>query len=294
MRGQGGAGTRTVAFATHGARAPEMSHDDSLVVEPAARLGVQVVPVPWDEPGADWAGFSAVVVRSTWDYHRRLGEFLAWIDRLERAGARLWNPPSVLRWNVEKTYLAELGKRGVSVVPTVFLEPGPLPSLARTLEERGWSEAVVKPAVSANAFQTFRVRAGSEPPPGLASLLERTRVLVQPFLRGVTTEGECSFVFLDGKVSHAVRKKAAPGEFLVQEDHGGHAFQVEPPRGQVEQAEAVLAAIGEPVLYARVDMVSEQGKLVLMELELTEPTLYLVHDAEAPGRFARALARVTR
>src|SRR3989449_11785068 len=141
---------KRIALATC-AKLPTLTEDALLLAPPLRELGVTAMPAVWDPPDVCWEEFQGVVVRSCWDYHHRLEEFLAWVARLERAGIPLLNPPAVLRWNSHKGYLRDLAARGVSVVPTRWLgrgEPGDPPML---LEDAGWRGAVMKPAGSASA-----------------------------------------------------------------------------------------------------------------------------------------------
>jgi glutathione synthase/RimK-type ligase-like ATP-grasp enzyme len=269
---------------------PALSADDRLAAAALVERGMAVVPAVWDDPAVDWGRFGAVVVRSTWDYHHRPAEFLDWIERLEHAGVRVWNPPSLLRWNLDKRYLAELEQRGVPVVPTVTVPKGSGAALGDLLIEAGWDVAVVKPAVSASAHETWRTsRAGTEMDAGrFAAQVNAGDVLVQPYLSAVE-QGEWSLCFLAGRYSHAVLKRPRHGDFRVQSELGGEVLIVPPGAPVVERAEAMVALLPHPWLYARVDACEVGDTLVLMELELIEPTLFLHADPAAPARFAEAL-----
>ena len=265
-----------------------MNDDDRLLVSALNEQGVTAVPAVWDSRDVSWDEFQGVLVRSCWDYHRRLPEFLAWIARLERdgPGRALWNPPELLRWNSHKTYLRDLAARGVSIVPTRWLARGDSFDLSELLRHEAWSEAVVKPAVSASAFGTWRTSntAAAADQPRLDELLHAGDVLVQPLMPEVRDPGEWSLVFLGGRFSHAVLKRPAAGDYRVQWEFGGSADARTPPRELIMDAERVIAAVpgGEP-LYARVDGVVRDGKLILMELELIEPHLFLGWAAGARG-----------
>lgn len=281
-----------IAFATSAATAG-LVEDDRLVVPHLARLGVHVKPMVWDDPNADWEALDGVVIRTCWDYHHRRDELLDWVDRLERAGVPMWNPPAVLRWNSTKMYLRELAERGVPVVPTRFVDPGDDVTLAAILDEEGWTDAVAKPVVSAGGHATWRVTpasAASDEPRFRALAAERP-MMVQPFVREVATEGEWSLLFFDGAFSHAVLKRPPEGgdAFLVQEHHGGSSRAVQAAPALVAQAARVIAAVGTPLLYARVDGCVMSGTLHLMEFEALEPSLFLGLDPAAPARFAGAI-----
>jgi len=283
-------GSLRLAFATW-TRRPELTADDARAAEALGRRGHRVTPVPWDAREVAWTAFDAVVVRSVWDYHLRPAEFLRWVGAVEAAGTPLLNPPVVLRWNHHKSYLRDLADRGVETVPTIWLPRGASPDLAGLLAARGWSEAVVKPAVSASAHETWVIPGAptADDQRRLGALLETREALVQPLLPEVRSPGEWSLVFFGGAFSHALLKRPRPGDFRVQEELGGRADPVDPPPHLVAQAERVLAAAPAPCLYARVDGVERAGRLVLMELELIEPVLYFGAAAAAPDRFASAL-----
>jgi glutathione synthase/RimK-type ligase-like ATP-grasp enzyme len=227
-----------------------------------------------------------VVVRDTWDYVDRLEEFLAWAD----AVPRLANPAAVLRWNTDKRYLRALRTAAVPVVPTTWVEPGePFAPPA--------GEHVVKPVVSAGARDTARYAAGEDSSPHVQRLLDAGRaVMVQPYLTAVDDEGETSVLFLDGAFSHGARKAPvlAPG--------AGHPDDVAieprlPSQAQRDVAQSALTAAGSllglsgPLLYARVDLLPSSAGPVLVELELTEPSLFLSTDPLAAGRLADAVLR---
>ncbi|MGH7628801.1 MAG: ATP-grasp domain-containing protein [Gemmatimonadales bacterium] len=229
-------------------------------------------------------------MRSTWDYHHRPLEFLRWIERAESAGARAWNPPSLLRWNLDKRYLAELGRRGVRVVPTVTVPKDSGTGVADALASAGWDDVVIKPAVSASAHGTWRVsRTGAAADAErFAALVRVGDVLIQPYLDAVE-RGEWSLCFFGGRYSHAVLKRPRAGDFRVQSELGGEVMPARPEAAVVQRAEEIVALLPTPWLYARVDACALDGALVLMELELIEPTLFFQADPAAPARFAEVL-----
>jgi hypothetical protein len=279
-----------IAFVTH-AGLPGLSKDDLLAVEELRRRGATVEPAVWDDPGVRWPRYDRVILRSCWDYHLRPGEFLDWLDRMEREGIPLWNPAPVARGNVDKGYLAALAAAGIPVVPTAFLERGEAVDLGPLLDERGWTDVVIKPSVSASAFRTLRIGRGEAVAAraGLEEMAAASRVLIQPFLPEVQTRGEWSLMFLLGEYSHSVLKRPGAGDFRVQAELGGSALPERPAPALVEQARAVVETIPGPWLYARVDGVEIGGTFTLMELELIEPSLFLAADPRAPARFAEAI-----
>lgn len=265
---------------------------DERLLEPLLReQGWSVAHLAWDQTEVPWSDLGGVVVRSTWDYSERPDEFRAWLDRLDAAGVKVWNPVPLLRWNLDKRYLEDLEERGVPVVPTGWIDQGGLVHLHHVLEFEGWEEAVVKPVISAGAANTWAVDRASarDKDMDFRKLVATRPMMVQELYPEVRTGGELSFCFFNGRFSHAVKKLPAGQDFRVQEHLGGRTEAYQPETELVDQAHRVLEAIEGDWLYARVDGVVRRGRLVLMELELLEPTLYLTHAAEAAERFAAAI-----
>lgn len=284
-----------IALATCG-RLSRLTDDDRLLLEELRRRGAEAAPAVWDDPGTDWSRFEAVVIRSCWDYHLRLPEFLAWVDSLERARIALWNPVALVRANAHKTYLRQLASDGFPVVPTAWLGQGSRGRLADLLDERGWTDVVVKPAVSASAFGTLRISRGeageARAQRSFEDLIAAGDLLVQPFVPEIVSPGEWSFVFLGEAYSHAVLKRPAAGDFRVQDEFGGEIAGRAPSASLVAQAKRIAAWIPRPWLYARIDGVEIVGTLNVMEIELIEPSLFLASDVAAPARLADAILRL--
>ncbi|QAU36096.1 hypothetical protein EKL02_13145 [Janthinobacterium sp. 17J80-10] len=258
-----------------------------LLVAALAPLGIEAVVLPWDAP-EDWAGYPLVLVRTPWDYFRRLPEFLAWARRVSTL-TQLVNPYRDLEWNSHKSYLRQLAKRGIPTVPTLWLERGCRNGRER-LQQTGWDEVVVKPAVSIGAIGALRARAADTGcAVHLQALVDAGDVLVQPYVASVAMTGEASLVFFDGRYSHAVRKQPKEGDFRVQDMYGGTVHAYSPGQDQLDIAVAALALTPEPTTYARVDLVQVDGKPAIMELELIEPELFLAASPAAALRLAEAL-----
>jgi hypothetical protein len=274
---------------------PGLSADDQLLLPPLAARGIRAVPASWDDPVVAWDSYDALVIRSTWNYHTSLDAFRAWIDRIDAAGVPAWNPPTILRWNASKTYLRDLATRGVDVVPTQWIAEGAGTELAGVLADAGWSDAVVKPAVSASAYETWRITDGrltTKDQSRFRKLVARPGgAMVQRFVPELTTNGEWSLMFIAGEYSHAVLKRPRVGDFRVQHEHGGSAEPLAPPAHVLGAARQITTRIPGRWLYARVDGVEIEGRFVLVELELLEPSLFLKSDASAADRFAEAIDR---
>lgn len=281
-----------VFFATAGEH-PDLTADDRVAAAALAERGVRVEPLVWTRADPASLDGAAVVIRSCWDYHLRPDEFAGWISALEARGVPVANAPELVRWNLHKGYLRELEERGVPVVPTRWVERGDPRTLGEHLDAAGWAEAVVKPAVSLSAYETWRVSraeaSGSEA--RFARLRAAGDVLVQRFVPEIASGGEWSLVFLGGEFTHAVRKRPKPGDFRVQSEHGGSVDAPPPPGELVEAAAGVLAALRRPApTYARVDGVVAGGRFLLMELEVIDPVLFFSAHPPAAARFAGLVA----
>jgi glutathione synthase/RimK-type ligase-like ATP-grasp enzyme len=278
---------------------PDLEDDDRLVLAPLAAHGVAAEPVVWDDPAVDWAGYDLVVLRSPWDYAPRLAEFVAWASRV----INLANPADVVSWNTDKRYLTELAEAGVPIIPTTVIEPGA--SLDGDLPQ----DVVLKPAIGAGSVDAGRYRLGDDAEAFAAHLKRLTdagrAALLQPFLSGIETAGETALVYLnDGaglRFSHAARK----GAMLSGPDEGVSGLykeeRIDPAAASAAElavAERALDAVPggrDRLLYARVDLVpDDSGAPTLIELELTEPSLFLGMAAGAPQRLADAIAAATR
>lgn len=268
--------------------------DDELSYAPLATLGWRVEAISWRTPLVDWRLYDAVVIRSTWDYIADPDAFLAVLAEIGRTGTPLFNSLDLVRWNIRKTYLRDLGQRGVPVVPTIWRERLAPDELVPLFEEVGTDEIVIKPIVGLNANGVFRINvqsAGQQTFADLDSHYAKRELMVQPFLSHVIREGEFSLFYFNGELSHAILKTPKPDDFRVQEEHGGVIRAIQAESGLREAGDAALRALDSVPLYARADFVraNHGDGFWLMELELIEPSLYLRMDVDAPERFAEAL-----
>jgi len=283
-----------VLFATYGAQ-PGLTEDDQHFARALERRGVPVCAAAWDDPAAAWSSAAAVVIRSTWDYHLRRADFLAWVARVS-AATTLYNDARAVRWDSHKSYLAEIARRGVPVIDTVFANVGSNLDLAAVAREHGWRDVVVKPAVSASAHETrrFDVPDRAEGQAHLDRLLATRDVMVQPHLAALAEQGELSLLFARGRFTHAVRRRSA----LVDGHVMPKSAPAEAPATAIECAARVLEAAGaltgvspNEMLYSRVDLAATGNDYVLLELELIEPSLFLVHAPNEADAFAAALVK---
>lgn len=260
---------------------PGLHEDDHPLLEELNRRGVTWACAIWDDPSADWGSAPVAVIRSTWDYHRRRPEFLAWTQRASKKTA-LWNPAPVIEWNTDKRYLRDLEKEGVAIVPTEWLTKGTRADVAAIAAARGWSAVVVKPVVSADAYGTMKAEPAeyAKAQIHLEALLRVEDVMIQPYLRTVEGHGERSMLFLNGELSHSVRKQPAFRPKTAEADVAN--YTVEEARVAKSILQIVARRFPEPMLYARADLLpDDDGIYRLMELELTEPTLFLREGGSA-------------
>jgi glutathione synthase/RimK-type ligase-like ATP-grasp enzyme len=260
--------------------------DDQLAIGPLADLGWAVDTVSWRNKTVDWSEYDIVVIRTTWDYQGSAHEFLTTLAQISDS-SHLENPIDIVKWNLSKEYLREIGARGVPIVPTLWNESYHAASFSRWLELLDTDELIVKPLVSATAERTYRLRDFEG---GLASEFAGRGFMVQPFLPTVTTEGEFSLFYFNGEFSHAIVKRPQTGDFRVQEEHGGIITAITADEDLLAGGRKVFKFIETAPLYARVDLIrGSAGEFLLMELELIEPALYFRMDNKAPNRFAKAL-----
>jgi glutathione synthase/RimK-type ligase-like ATP-grasp enzyme len=285
-----------VALATY-ERAPDLAPDDRPLASALSSLGVEPVAVVWSDLSADWESLDLIVIRSCWDYHLRLAEFNAWLDRLVKMGVPVLNSATLIRWNADKRYLLDLTALGVPTVPTLVVSVNDGERVWLETITRGWRQFVLKPTVSASGYEThlFEHPLDESARATIERVTSRGESLVQPFIEEVSRNGELSFTFIDGEYSHATLKTARSGEFRVQTDHGGKTEPCDAPQTLVRAAARAIAALPETPLYARVDAVEQQNALVLMELELIEPNLFLEYRSGVAERLAAAIvARLNR
>jgi glutathione synthase/RimK-type ligase-like ATP-grasp enzyme len=264
---------------------PDGDPDDAHLVAalPEARFAI------WDDPAVDWSAFDLVVVRSTWDYQERRDQFLDWV----RSVPRIINPPEIVEWNTDKRYLGELGRVGIQIVHTDYVEPGE--GFAAPV-----GEYVIKPTVSAGSRHTARFAPGEEA--RAAALVGEIHAggrtaMIQPYIPSVDELGETALLYFDGVYSHAIRKGpilrrgAEPtSEVFAAEEIDPR----EPPADERALADAIVARFSE-LAYVRVDLVrgpdGVSGVPLLLELELTEPSLFFEQGPGSAERFAAAIRR---
>lgn len=257
-------------------RSDAFEHDQMIEAfhVPFKEGGLELTSVSWDDPKEDWSKYDAVVIGTTWDYVGREDEFLKRLKEIETK-TKLFNPSQLVEWNVSKTYLKDLENKGAKIIPTVWLGKPKESEIQNIFEKFDCDELVLKPQVGASGIGQYRLKRGETIP----DLHEP--MMAQPFFPNIITEGELSFIFIDGKSSHTLLKTAATGEYRIQSMYGGVEQSIVAKEKDLKDANGVIDLLDDVPLYARVDMVrGKSGDLYLMELELIEPFLY---PLQGPG-----------
>jgi glutathione synthase/RimK-type ligase-like ATP-grasp enzyme len=272
------------------ATVPDWEVDDRVFHEALAARGVDARQAVWDDPAIDWNAFDAVLIRTTWDYQEKRDAFVAWAERVT---VPLYNPADIVRWNTHKSYLRDLEARGIPIVPTEWLARSSAPDIASLCRKHGWARAFIKPCIGATARETLRFDAEDPAAQRHASrLLANEDLMLQPYISRVETEGEVSAIFIDGELTHSVRKVPVPGDFRVQDDFGAKDYLIDFP--DVALAGRTMDAVGRTLLYGRADFLIAGEGLQLTELELVEPSLFFRHARHTADRLADAVYRRLR
>jgi glutathione synthase/RimK-type ligase-like ATP-grasp enzyme len=265
----------------------DLTPADQLYRAALERRGAEVEAGIWSDAGAGFRDADLVIIRSTWDYHRDLAGYRAWLDSLEQAGTAVANPVSLVRWNLEKTYLDDLASAGIPV-PAQHVLPCDLEAARRTLAESGWRQAVAKPSVGASGHGVNLVTAATLDTSWdeLASAVSPHKLVLQEYVSEIQAEGQTSYVFLGGRFVHAVRFRPRAGEFRINSKFEPQREVITPRDSDIEDAARAIAALPVSPLYARIDMVRREGRQLLLEAEVNEPGLLFQYAPAGADIFA--------
>ena len=268
--------------------------EDRLVKEALERKGLNVHRINWDNHNFDWTTTEYILFRTTWDYFDRFSEFDAWLTEISQQ-TKLINPESLIRWSLDKHYLLDLEKANIPIPPTLFIEPKDERTLASIFEKFDWDEAILKPAISGAARHTYRLNTKNVPKHETIyrELIANESMLIQEFQNSVLSKGEVSFIIFGGKFSHAILKKAKPGDFRVQDDFGGTLHEYNANEQEIAFAENAVLSCNPLPIYARVDAIwDNQNKLCVSELELIEPELWFRKNKNAADKMAEVILKI--
>ncbi|WP_411028896.1 RimK family alpha-L-glutamate ligase [Spongiimicrobium sp. 3-5] len=272
---------------------PNLTESEQALIPLFATQEIIADALVWNDASIVWKDYDYLIIRSLWDYHLHLKDFLKWLEDLENYGVKTLNALPLLKSNAHKFYLKELEKQGFTIVPTIFHEKTKPLDLS-SLQGSGWKKAVIKPAVSASAFLTEKFEVGNfdNIEKKFNGLAHGRDLLIQKFMPQIQSFGELSIIFFNRKYSHTVLKTAVPNEFRIQSEFGGVAHGYEPNASIIETAAHILSAFEGDILYARVDGLVHDGNFILMELELIEPELFFDHKKGALERFVEATLEI--
>ncbi len=266
-------------------------HERKLLQDALEKRGLNVDCTYWDDPEYDWSQTKAVVFRTIWDYFKRYEEFSTWMNKIKNK-TQLINPISLINWNIDKHYLADLEKKGITIVPTAYVDTGAYRSIDSVCEENGWTDVVIKPAIAGGAFHTYKVQQNERTSfeELFQKLVKERDMLIQPFQETITSLGEASLMVFKGKYTHAILKKAKAGDYRVQDDFGGSVHDYIPTPDEIAFAERVFKACDPMPAYGRADIIWDtDGTILLGELEIIEPELWIRNHPEAANDFAEGI-----
>ena len=270
---------------------PQGAESERLMLPHLAAAGIETEIVDWRSASCDFSRFDLIVLRSCWDYHLHTAEFIDWLQRVAQT-APVLNAVDTVLWNHNKFYLREVEALGIEIAPTIFGTGNAAIGPQDRSQIKSWSKIVVKPAVSASAHKTWLMDGAALPTDAdMAQQMGGEPFLIQQFIPEIQTGGEISFIYIHGVFSHAALKRPVAGDFRVQQEHGGSAELFHPSTALLDQVNRIVVTVPQvrDSLYCRIDAIARDGKLVLMELELIEPELFLALAEGAAKRFAKAI-----
>ena len=256
--------------------------------------GLKVDITYWDNPSYEWQQTKSVLFRTVWDYFERFDEFWDWLEQV-KTKTRLINSYELIKWNIDKHYLRDLKNNDIKVVPTYFADRGNNISLQEIANLNDWKHIVIKPAISASAFNTYKITNDEieQKEQLFHELLQTHDMLVQPFFPTISELGEASLMVFGGKFTHAILKKAKAGDFRVQDDFGGTVHDYNPTQEEIKFAEKVFQSCTSLPIYGRVDIVWDSNKhIYLSELEIIEPELWIRNRPESANKIAEAVNKI--
>jgi len=274
---------------------PELSESDKLLIKPLKRLGFEVLKAAWDDSKINWKSFQCLVLRACWNYHKKYKKFIKWLDYLEENNIKLFNPVSIVKWNSNKKYLVDLRKKGIHIVPTIYIKSKSKIKIGRLLKENNLNnEIIVKPAIGASAYKIFKFHIDkiNRYLPKIIELIDKVDVIIQPFMKEIV-KGEYSSIIIGGIYSHTVLKVPKKGDFRSNYHYGAHEIRVKLNKEEVSEIMNVYHLITkELLLYTRIDFIKQDKTIILMESELIEPHLFLDMNNKSADLFANSLAKM--
>ncbi|WP_369769438.1 RimK family alpha-L-glutamate ligase [Flavobacterium sp. WC2416] len=269
---------------------PELNPEDQLLLPELAKHNITATAAIWDDKSIQWSDFDYLIFRNTWDYFEKETAFNNWLDHIEQLGIKTLNSIDIIKNNKHKFYLREMEKKGIIILPTVFLEKTKDLNLSKIIPTH-WKKMVLKPAFSAGSYQTevFELKDIEKINTQYKAIASEKELLLQEFMPEIQTLGETSFIFFNKKFSHAVNKKPVDGDFRIQVQFGGKYKLIEPSQELIEKAQKIVNTFPNNLLYSRVDGIIIENELHLMEVECIEPDLYFNLSQGALTRYVNAV-----
>jgi glutathione synthase/RimK-type ligase-like ATP-grasp enzyme len=269
---------------------PDLTISDQQLIPELAKHNIIAKAVIWSDKTIDWSNFDYLIFRNTWDYFEKETEFNLWLDQIEQLGIKTLNTIEIIKQNKHKFYLREMEKKGILILPTIFIDKNANLNLAE-ITPKHWKKAVIKPAFSAGSYLTsvFNVSDIEKTNDEYTTIASEKELLLQEFIPEIQTLGETSFIFFNKKFSHAVNKKPIDGDFRVQSQFGGKYTLIQPSQELIDKAQKVVNTFHDKLLYARVDGIVIDNELHLMEIECIEPDLYFDISEGSLQRFVASI-----
>lgn len=284
-----------VTYETRGSYSASSVVDEDLVLEEILKeIGVDFTFEVWSDSFVQWGNYSLILLKSPWDYFDRYAEFLKWCEKIKSLELPVYNSLDTVLWNSNKWYLKEIQEKGYPIVPTIFIRKSETPDIESAFNQFNTDNLVLKPTVSGGAKNTSKLTKDnwSENKEEIFSLIRKDDYMLQPFVKEIAEVGEYSYLFFNGRYSHAILKSAKSGDFRVQHFFGGSIQTVVPSEGELNYLQKLVGDFAKSSLYARVDGVWIEGVFYLMELELIEPYLFLFTSDAARENYKKALKEV--
>lgn len=265
--------------------------EDNSLFKALEKEGLKVFRTNWDNPTFDWSKTKFIIFRTTWDYFDRFDEFSIWLEKVNKI-TTLINPKELIYWNIDKHYLQDLERHKINIPPTIFIEKSDSRSLAEIVSTKNWDLFILKPAISGAARHTYKIKQNeiSKFENLFSELIANESMLLQEYQTQITSKGEVAFMVFGGKFSHAVLKKAKPGDYRVQDDFGGTVHHYSPNKDEIKFVEQVFSICHPKPVYARIDVIwDNNNELCVGEIELIEPELWFRMNQNAAENCAKAV-----
>lgn len=274
---------------------PSLTITDQELIPELLKHNISAKAVIWDDKNVDWTSFDYLIFRNTWDYFEKETEFNLWLHQIEKLGVKTLNSIEIIQQNKHKFYLRELEKKGIPIIPTIFIDKTNNLNLSEIIPKK-WKKVVIKPAFSGGAYLTSAFEISE-----IASINNKYKVialekelLLQEFIPEIKTLGETSFIFFNKKFSHCINKKPVDGDFRVQVQFGGKYAAIQPSLSLIEKAQKVIDVFESDLLYARVDGIVIGEELYLMEIECIEPDLYFEYSQGSIQNFVTSVLELIK